>query len=64
VGGHPYICERPPITDFSTQSILEEHKGQGVLALLRKFVLHAMDSGTKEEEGNGNKDIFLCILGG
>ena len=30
--------------------------------LLRKFVLHARDSGT-EEEGNGNKEIFLCILG-
>ena len=30
---------------------LEEHKGQGVLVLLRKFVLHAMDSGA-EEEGN------------
>ena len=26
--------------------------------LLGEFVLHAMDSGTKEE-GNGNKEIFL-----
>jgi hypothetical protein len=30
--------------------------------LLGEFVLHAMDSGA-EEEGNGNKEIILCILG-